>query len=158
MKVNLLLNNKKSILSGYNNYDIFAPGNDERIKCDVTKLDNISDGELESLIARNILTYFGQKTIGQILIGWLKKIQLNGTIVIQDIDYEMVSFNVAYGKLSLNEASKLLWGNQDHNWDSRKSGLTMSMIVELLELSNFKILKKRYTDNQEFVVEAQRIV
>jgi len=161
LKLNLLLDNKNGQLSGFTNIDVMTPDDkdfeDLRVRGDVTPLSWICDnGECEELIARHILCYFPIASIGAILSGWITKIAKGGLITIEETDVELASYALVTGKIDPKEFQRIIYGGQSKKWDVKKSGLTTHTIIDFLEGSGFKILKKRLND-LNFVVQAVRL-
>ncbi|HEX5186263.1 MAG TPA: hypothetical protein VFV86_05175 [Nitrososphaeraceae archaeon] len=157
MRVNLLLDDDRHILSGFLNLDPFATGKDERVVSDINNFDKyVDDAEAEVLIARHILCWFPTNQVAPILHYWFKKIKLGGVLIIEECDFENIAFHITDGSLGLGDAQKLLWGPQDKQWNMKKSGLSVLSLAEYLENSNFKILKKR-NEQYNFVIEAMRL-
>ena len=161
MKLNLLLDNEKGQLNGYTNIDQFTPSEkppeDTRITGDIYPLDWICDnGECSELIARCILCYFPLAETGIILTNWMNKIKVGGLIVIEEMDVELVSWALVNKQITPKQYQKLVYGEQTKKWDIKKSGLTISAIIDFLEGSGFKIITKRL-NNMKFNVTAKRV-
>jgi hypothetical protein len=158
MKVNLLLGNPKGCVAHFANIDPLADGNDGRNKGDISTLDWLCDtAGLEHLIADDILPYFPFPKINDILKNWISKIALGGKITIKGVDFEEVCRALTLEKITLMEASKLLWGEQKDIWDVKKSGVSILELVGYLEDAGLKVSKKVFED-YIFCVEAIREV
>ena len=157
MKLNLLLDNPSGTISNFYNIDPFQESNKEGVfRGEVTNLDWIADnGEVETIIARNILEYFPIKVVPIILMNWLKKLKVDGTLIVSGLDFEEVSRALILGTIEPPDASKLLYGSQEKDWEIRKSGLTLHMVIDFLETIKFKVMKKRL-EKFYYTVESKR--
>jgi hypothetical protein len=157
MKVNLLLDNPRGVLSGYINVDPIAPEGDSfRASLDITNFDAVcDDAEAAEINAIDILTYFPARDINDIFTYWLTKLRHGGILRVGDVDLLEVAKSVATGAQSLEDINLLLYGEQDEAWRYRKCCLTVNQVADALKAKGFKIQKKRVHKNQ-FIVEAQR--
>ena len=161
MKLNLLLNNKKGVLNSYTNIDPFTPdvpeAGETRVKGDITPLDWIVDnGECEEIIARHVLCYFPFAVVGPTIASWLKKIKKDGSIIIQEVDATLVAEALIWNKIGFNRARDMWFGEQRTKWEVKKSALTIQSVVDFLEGSGFKVMKKRI-HLYNFTVVAKRV-
>lgn len=157
MLLNLIIGDQNKRVSNYINIDPLAQNEtDTYRKGDISNLDWIAaDGEVEHLIARNILSYFPTAALGQIIQNWLKKVKIGGTITIEDLDFESVCHALAENRINPNEAQELLWGKQSKQWDIRKTGISIFGVIDLVKKLGFKISKNRF-EGHNFVIVAQR--
>ncbi len=162
MKINLLLNNPNNVLNGYVNIDPFADGSDIRVAGNVTDLTTeekeeiVCDGEAKEIIAYGILEYFNLGQIEYILNCWSKKLAVGGKLVVSVVDFEEVARGVVFGNLrNFVQLNHLLHGAQAENWDSKKTTLSLNIIVELLENRGLRVTKK-LNENFCSIVESVR--
>lgn len=156
MKVNLLLKNPGGIRSGFLNIDPFADGSDARVAADVSNLDHSVDaGELDELVALDVLNYFPGDQVDRLLDNWLSKLAYGGTITVGVVDVREVARALLANSIGLDLANDLLHGEHREPWQSRKCSLTLARLAEVLENKGYKILAKR-TANFVAVVTAQR--
>ncbi len=158
MKVNLLLDNPGDVRSGYLNIDAFAPpGDRERVKGDVYILDDhVDGGELEELVAHEVLDYVPLKDAGSVIDGWLSKLAHKGRITISVVDLREVCRAVLAGTVDLNTANQLLHGEQRRGWDKKRLSFTASVLSDILSQKGLKILSRKVT-NHRAVVTAERL-
>lgn len=157
MKIQLLLDAPNSDLKGFVVIDSFADGKDNRNKGDVTNLDWACDtASVEELVADDILPYFPFPKTDEILRNWISKLAVNGKITLRGVDFEEVCRALILGQISIMEAQKLLWGEQDKQWNIKKSGFSILDIIGYLEQIGLKVTKKLF-ENHYFTVEAMRI-
>lgn len=157
LKLNLTLNNQNT-LAGYINLDamIFEPGT-SRIKIDLVQLDKyIDDSECKEILVNNILMYLDTEKIDTAIEHWIKKLAKGGTITFIDLDITNVFLAYQKGELDINQFNKLIYGNQRHIFDFKKSGLDMYIVSETLKNKGLKIVEKSF-NNFNFLVKAQRI-
>jgi len=157
MKVNLLIDNG-NVLSGYLNLDpCMMEVGDARIKTDISNLDEyVDDNECEEIRVHEILTYFDSNKVDNMLNNWISKLRKNGTIYISDIDLDESYKAYIRGDINLLKLNELLFGGQDRKWNLRKCGLNIISLEEALKSKGLKITKK-YFEDYNFVIEAQRI-
>lgn len=147
MKVNLLRNSNQ-IKNGYVNLDII-PG-EGKTQCDLTDLDAVvDDSYANEIVANNILEYYDYNKSQQIVKAWIRKLRRGGSLSITATDYRAVSKAVVRESLSIQDAMRLLYGNQDNPINYKKSAYTLDSLKEMLlngglkinkiELSNFVI-------------------
>lgn len=165
MKVNLLLNNKKDVLSGYINIDPLADADDSfgRVQADIAAIggskgfdDYCDDAEAVELNAIGVLSFFPARDINDIFAYWLKKLRHGGVLRVSDVDLLALAKNAVLGATSIEDVNVLLYGEQREPWEYRKCAMTINQIVDTLRNMGFKILKKRVL-NCQFIVEAQRL-
>lgn len=157
MKLNLLLDNPLGAINGYTNIDPFGNGQDERIVAELVTLDkHVDNAECEELIARNILEYFPNTALSNILHNWLKKIKKGGKFIYEQTDFETVCSEFHLNNINYRQAQELLWGKQDKSWNVKKSGLSLLPMIDFLIGSGFKVLQKRL-EGMNFCVVAERL-
>ncbi len=157
MRINLLLDNEKDLLSGYINVDPFLIQNSEnRASHNVTNLDGlVCDNEATEIIAKDILDYYPINKVPEVVCHWIKKLAHKGTIIIESIDIEEVSRGVVFGNIKLEDANKLLYGKQEKQWQNKKHCLSLGQAVDFLQSQGMKIIKKR-NNNFRFNIVAER--
>lgn len=157
MKVNLLLDNPKT-LNGYLNIDPFLKeAGTSRIKSDVFNLDEyIDNAECEEIRASEILCYVNSNLVDDVISNWIKKIRINGTLVISEIDFVKVYSAYEEGLIDLTEANILLYGNQEKFWDFKKCIFTLDYMNNFLIQKELKIIEKYYEDAFTFTIKAKR--
>lgn len=112
MKLNLGSNDVRH--EGYLNVDIRkARGVD--IVDDVTKLDNIKDGSVESIIAHNILEHIAPDRTMEVLSLWFEKIKKGGDIEIGVPDGELIFERHRSGIITREEYKNSPWKNVIHS-------------------------------------------
>lgn len=155
MKLNLLLDNPDDYRNGYTNIDPFAQ--DERfLKADVSNLDHSYDeGEVEEIVAHEILDYFPIGQVNQIINGWLAKLAPGGKLIVSTVDIREVSRLYLLDMLSIEEVSELIHGASLRGWDNRKTSFTMSQFVELFKSRGLRVLSAR-VDRYLCVVTCER--
>lgn len=138
MKVNL--HNGKSELDGYTNINILKHSNFD---------DQVDNAEAIEILADGILNLVFPNDLSNTLSYWISKLRHGGKITFVFIDLYEISRAYFQHKLNINDATNLLYGNNNQN------------CISLLELSNFlkqaglKIIKKR-TANYKSVIVAKR--
>lgn len=151
MKVNLLLNGKSDIRSGYLNIDPGTPDGcaDGRVKADLVTFGGlVEDGEATEIVAFEILDAFAADHVDEVLDSWLKKLAHGGTIAITVIDLKDVARSVIGGVVGLEEANVLLHGSAYR----RQCSLTVSQLAAVLEGKGLKVIIKRVQNFRATVV------
>jgi hypothetical protein len=159
MKVNLLIDNPDEALSGYVNLDPYAKPDDKtRTRCealgDLSSI--VDDGEAEEIVARDIVEYFRQVDVDQILNHWLGKLRRGGTLTITFVDIRDVTKGYLNGSLSVEDYNILVHGTQTRDWDYKKSSFCLLDFVATVEAKGYKTLMKRVT-NYQSVFTCQRV-
>lgn len=154
MKLNLLLNNPGGVRSGYTNVDPIAPENSlDSVRCDVTNLDTVCDaGEASELVAHDILDYIPRAQVPKVLNHWLSRLAHGGTFVLSCVDLLEVSRALVAYRLPLEEANKLLHGEQREPWEFRKDSYSLAQLVGFLKDRGLTIQKKRVENFRAIVV------
>lgn len=156
MKINLLLDAPGEVRSGYLNIDAFADGNDERINgCLIDLDDHVDDAECEEIIAVGILDYYSARDADKILKNWLRKLAHGGTITIGSYDVVETAKAISNRKLSPEDITIILYGEQGKPWQFKKTALTVNQVATVLETKGLTILKKRI-EGLKFIVVAER--
>jgi predicted SAM-dependent methyltransferase len=152
MKINLM-HGSGTILSGFINID-----DTQNNKMRVDNLDKIcEDSECDEIIAEDVIDYFSSKEVDLIIQGWVSKLRHGGKIVIGGIDLDEICKSLYNKRINLVEANILIFGNQKHPWEFRKSGLTSILLVKVLKNYGLNIIKKRINlINYHYVIEAER--
>ena len=125
------------------------------------RVDNLDkyadDGELEELVARDVLDYLPLSAVEKSLENWAKKIKVGGKIVVGGVDLYEVCSDFSNYKIGVAKANFLIHGKQDvKSYLIRKSNFTalgLSMYFE--QQFGFSITKKIVSDYQ-MCVEAIR--
>lgn len=153
MKLNLLLDNSKDVLSGYLNIDPLAKDSEKnKINGDISNLDFVCDnGEVEEILAYNILEYFHFFRIDQILNNWLSKLKVGGKLILGILDIEEISRLYYLNRISMDKFNNLIFGEQKKDWDTKKCGLTVYNLTEVLTNKGYKILRSEINEYEGFV-------
>jgi hypothetical protein len=70
MKLCLMLDSKEYVREGYTNIDPFAPTEDKlRVRHDIKQLSLADDGEVEEILALDVISYFSLQASNVILYG-----------------------------------------------------------------------------------------
>lgn len=157
MKINLLLDNKDGVLNGYLNIDPLSENCPSRIAGDVSNLDFICDnGEVEEILAYNIIEYFHFSLVDGIFNNWLSKLKVGGKLFVSIIDINELSRIYYLNKINLDKFNNIIFGEQKKNWDTKKCGLTVYNLTEVLENKGYKILKSEI-NGYEGLVACERV-
>ena len=155
MKINLVINNENSALKGYAN---ISPLLDKKgfNKGNVHNLDWVADpASVTHLIADDVLSRFTFPEIDGILQNWLGKLALNGSITLRGIDFEEVARALILEQISIQEAAKLIYGDQKSPEDIRCSSMSILDVVAYLEQHGLQITRKVF-EGYQYTVEAVR--
>ena len=153
MRVNLLLNNPGDVRSGYLNIDPFSPGDDpDRVNGDVLDLSHtLDDGEASELLAHDILDFCPNGNADVVLNSWLKKLAHGGQLSLSVTDLREVARAVLADRLSLEEANRLLFGEQREPWQFKKCVFTLSQLTETCQNKGYRILNQRLRDYKAYL-------
>jgi hypothetical protein len=157
MKINLLLNNAGDIRSGYVNIDPFVPdGDNSRIKGEVFQLDHAVDAaEAQEIVAHDILDFAPAAAADTILDHWLSKLAHGGKLTVSVVDFKEVAKAVLSDSITVDEANRLIHGEQREPWEIRKASYTLGLLCAVLGNKGYKLLTKRIHDHRA-VITCQR--
>ena len=157
MKLNLLLNNASWVRSGYLNLDPHAPENDpQRTRASVVQLDDhVDDGEVEELLAHDVLEYIPGREADQVLNHWVKKLAHGGILSIRTPDLRAIAHGLTYRLITIDDANLVLHGDQAQDWQTCKATYSLDHLVKVLEGKGLKIIR-RLKDGYHCLVVAQR--
>lgn len=157
MKLNLVWGTGPEYGIDYLTINPFVQQENEHIKRgDVCNLDNMVDnGELQELIAYDVIDYVDKSRVIPTIQHWLGKIAHGGKVVIGGVDMYEVSRGLTRYELDVIQANELLHGAGDKPYMLKRTNFTILGICDVLTSCNFKIIK-RNLDGYKFVVEAVR--
>lgn len=125
-------------IENFKNYDFF--NTKDFLKCTFVDVDKIADnGEVEEIIAINTLNYIEHVNIEMCIKNWFKKLKYDGTITLSFFDFLEVCRFLTVGQLTLAEAKKMLYGEQDFYDNFFKSGISLEEIKNIFISLNAKI-------------------
>jgi hypothetical protein len=123
---------------------------------DVSNLDWIADnGEVEELIVQHVLDYFPMQMTDKILSGWLAKLAKGGIITLVGNDLVLLAKEFAARRISIEDYCMGLYGHQQQSWAFKKSGLTLTQVVEVLKSLGYKVIEAKI-ENVQYTIRAQR--
>jgi hypothetical protein len=109
----------------------------------------VLDSEATSIVCDNFLRTFEYVEIPELLKLIIKKLRINGEIVIRDIDMDLVSRHILNQRLDLSAINEICKG-------SSKSLLLCETIEELL--TGLEVITKQFDENtMTFVIKARRV-
>lgn len=112
------------------NYIVFNQQNQN-----ISNLDEyIDNGELDELYVDHCLSKFHLEDFDKILTNWLSKLQIKGTIIIEDVDARIIAKNFLKNAVGALEFSNFVCHN--------KSAVTIFELESFLRNKNFRILEK----------------
>lgn len=155
-KINLVYGTGE-VYNGFLTLNPFLEQETDSIKrCDIKNLNNfVDDGEVEELIAINILEYFNANKIPEILSHWIKKVAINGKIIISVTNVYDVARCFVNGIINLETFNGLVHGTNEKPYMVRRSCLTSTLIENFLKSAGLKIMKRKI-NNYNVVIEAVR--
>ena len=109
----------------------------------------VLDSEATSIVCDNFLRTFKYQEIPELIQLIIKKLRINGELVIRDIDVDLVSRHVLNQSTNLSMINEICKGNS-------KSFLICEAVEELL--SGLEVTAKQYDENtMTFVIKARRV-
>ena len=162
MKLNLLMCSD-DVLAGYRNIDPVptftnteqAFSSDKEIG-DVQCLDGIADdGEVEEIIAQDIIDYVDIPNKLQTIQNWVKKLSYNAKLVISGIDLYETCKSFGSTALSDEQAILLLYGDPDFPFGQRRGCLQMEQVINILTQLGLVVIQKRIS-NFRYTIVAER--
>lgn len=155
MKINICCG-YTSKLENYSNFNFFNEEDYERLSIDEVN-DYIDDGEIEEILAINAINFIEYKKVPSVLETWFKKLKYDGTITLSFFDILETSRLFSIGKINIDLARKLIYGNQDITKDFFKSGTTLEEVKNIFISLNAKI---EFCKRDEYIsfIKARRIM
>jgi hypothetical protein len=157
MKVNLLYGNGQILQNCLNINPFLEEEQDNLRRGDIKNLDKfVDDGEVDELIVTNVLEYFQPNKVVEILNHWLKKLAINGKIIIGFTDCYFVCKKLINFEITLAEFNDLIHGAQNKPNEYRRGSISMANVINFFNSVGYKILQKRI-DGDNYIITAQRI-
>lgn len=129
MKIQLI-KNKEEAISGYQSV-VYSPS------LMLNNLQVVSDNQSEFILASNILDDFALKTHQDILASLVKKLRINGTIVVGGTDIRVFCKSLINSSINESDASDII--------GSRQSMSNLQNVVEMLKSFGLKIQSTHIT-------------
>jgi len=114
-----------------------------------------SDNECVEILAPHILDYLPISHMQPLVQMWIKKLRKGGKLILGGTDLYEICKNVMNGNANTVQANLLLYGNQESNWNMKRGQINLKDLVDLMNESGLKVMKKRL-DGVEMCVEAVR--
>lgn len=124
------------------------PGDTEFIKID--DIQNYDDESFENILIQDLLDYFTYDNIQKQLDTIVSKLKTGGSIIVQSIDLKHIGTAIAFDEIDINSVRNALY-------PYRQSIHNMSHIVEYLAASGCNIIIKKYINNIEYFVLANKL-
>jgi len=157
-KVNLIYGDG-DILHTHVNINPFAEEekDGEIIRGDVTNLDKyVDDGELEELIAYDVLDYIESIKAEDSIANWVKKIKIGGKICIGGTDLIEVCKSFSQYRIDINLANELIHGTQEKPYLIRRVNFTAIGLADYLQVQFGLKIGRKVVNNYKMLVEAHR--
>ena len=129
MKVQLI-KSENSLIKGYTPV-LYSPS----IK--LNNLESLSDNQGEFILASDLLDDFPLQEIPNVIQGLLKKLRLNGTIVVGGTDIRIFCKNLVNSNLNEADASKMI--------QAKQSMSNTQEVIKLMQQLGLKIQASRIT-------------
>jgi len=128
------------------------------IRGEVKNLDKyIDDGELDELLAYDVIDYISIADAESCISNWINKIRVGGKICIGGTDLIEVCKSFSQYRIDITTANELLHGSQEKPYLFKKINFTAIGLSEYLSsYFGLKVIKKR-VNNYNMIVEAVRI-
>lgn len=118
---------------------------------DISLLDiMVDDNECKHIVVDSFLSGFTINEIPVVLDKILKKLRINGTIIITDIDIEIISNALLLSTIDIETFNQIIFSGSNV-----KSLLTIELVKNLLWANEIKV-SRSYIENNFFVLEAKR--
>jgi hypothetical protein len=156
MKLCLMLDSKEYVREGYTNIDPFAPTEDKlRVRHDIKQLSLADDGEVEEILALDVISYFSLQETKELMLNWVRKLKHHGTITIGFYDLYTTCKLIGGRVFDLETSNVILYGKQDKPWHIRRNIMSLEDMTRLLEAYGLNILQKKIEAGTAFI-KAQR--
>ena len=121
MKIQILKENQQAI----ENYTKIIVGHNQ------IDLSSISDNECSFILANDVIDSFSIENIDQLIKGIIKKLRINGSLVIGGTEMRLFCKNVINGSINTSQASNII--------NLAQSMTTLNDIVNLIKSSGLNI-------------------
>jgi len=148
-KLHLNLGCGRDIRDDFVNIDLSAD-DDRVLKADAGSLP-YPDESADLIIATNLLEYFSQKEIQNILKEWVRVLKIGCELIIEVPSFRLINSAYQNGEIQLNTLSMLIFGDEKHSGTKQsifdenylkkqieKTGLRITEIVENIDTTIFK--------------------
>jgi DUF1009 family protein len=102
----------------------------------LTNLEPILDNSCEYILANNVLDDFEIGYYQEIINSLIKKLRLNGALVLSGVDINIFSKNITQNLISLEDASNLI--------RNKKSMNSLSNIINFIESKGIKVVSAKF--------------
>lgn len=154
MKLNLLLGDPQGALPGYVNVDPLAgPGDHDRVRCDPADLQPVCDaGEADEVLALGLLEHVPAADVPEVLSHWASRLAHGGTLTVAATDLMEVAKAFAARMIGLDQANRLLHGQQGEAWQYKQSAHTVGSLASAMASLGLRVEKKRVNEMRAIVV------
>ena len=140
-----------NIKEGYINVDI-RKLDDRVIVCDVHDLP-FPDEHFDYIYAKDIIEHVGRLEINSVLKEWVRVLKKGGEIYFMTLNLQTISKAYLEGKIDAREASRMLYGGQDYEYNYHYFCWDEKYAREELEKVGLEVksIKSRSVQNMEIV-------
>lgn len=117
--------------------------------CHISQADNYENGTLEEIVFQDLLDYFTEDKIENIINIAYTKLQNGGSLHIQGSDLRQLSIALVFNTINEELVKKILYPH-------KKSIHTISEILDMLKKVGFNIENKRYVNVFEYYIKAYK--
>lgn len=157
-KVNLIYG-KGNVFDTHLNINPFAEEeiDNQIVRADIKNLDRyIDDGELDELLAYDVIDYIPITEAESCIANWIRKIKVGGKICIGGTDLIEVCKSFAQYRIDITLANELIHGSQEKPYLIKKINFTCLGMAEYLESYFGLHITKKNVNNYQMLVEAVR--
>ena len=145
MKVNLVYGDAGQTLDNYLNINPYGEES-EFVRVDgIQNIDSqVDNGELDELIAMDVLEYIPVNKIKDALSNWISKLRVGGKLIVGFVDAQLKAKEFANHRISLAEFNNGMHGTQEKPYLIKRCGLSIKDVSKhLIENHGVTVLNRR---------------
>jgi hypothetical protein len=115
-------------------------------------IDNISkyeDGSLSSIVIQDLLDFYPEEEMENVLLQIISKLSRGGTLDIQSIDMKMLGVAIAFNDINAELTKQVLY-------PFKRSIHTMSEIADICTKNGMDIIMKKYVNIFEYYISSTK--
>ena len=115
-------------------------------------LKDYDDGELDEILASDIVEYIPRNAFDKVILGWIAKLRKGGIFKIDFLELYEVCRLFYLQRITMSDVNFLLHGPSEKGWDHKTVNLTLPQACATLSKLGLKILSKQISNARATIV------
>jgi hypothetical protein len=154
MKANLVYGDAGQVLDNYLNINPYGEEEGDVKVGGVQNLDeHIDNGELEELIAVDVLEYIPTNKIADTLSNWVSKLKVGGKLTLGFVEARLKGREFGNYRMALEDFNAAIHGSQEKPYMIKRTSLTaMQVIDHMVKAHTVQVVQKRLNNEYATVI------